>query len=94
MSRVIHKFRLDPSLLSCCNVELGGELGSAKVLLVDNQGGELTIWIEHWNPTSMSSRHIMQFIVLPTGGSFNCNYYRHVGSCQVDQHVWHVYEVF
>jgi len=90
MSTRIFKYAMQPGQTLHVRTGRGN-----KVLLVDEQFGAPTLWIE---TDEMPSDEMRVFEILPTGAALK-GYHTHVGSVVMREHgvngslVWHVYEV-
>lgn len=83
--QTIHK----DTLIHGCN-KITVPIGST-ILTVQNQNDTITIWYECWITTSNVTTEITLY-VFGTGQVINENNVKYIGTVQVSEYVWHIYE--
>jgi len=61
----------------------------ARFLAVGNQSGKLMLWFSHTNQRGREDRFIR---IVGTGNGFESNNLIYIGTAQVGDFVWHVFE--
>jgi hypothetical protein len=83
--RKVWKYKLDmEGFQSIFEIPEGG-----KVIHVDNQRGNPTLWVE---VDPIKSNEKRTFTYFGTGHTIPVDNWKHVGSCIIEPYVWHVYE--